>query len=208
MLDYFQITQTRRAGHCFNYWDTWSGTLIPHPFCIAGNVGLKIWLFNLDSGRWWDLCPAPIPAEVHSLSKTVVSNISLGNIMDELCMLCGRNRRSWHPSLWRLTPWYPSTYIFYLHHFAVSLHRNSTLFYSVSITSGDYMRILWILHQRHKVSYKPTSMLKVTQKANLYWSDLKPKVGFDYSLFFFFSQDLMEKTFKLSSGLYGFRLVY
>lgn len=74
MLDYFQITQTRRAGHCFSYWDTWSGSLIPHPSCIAGGLGLKIWLFSLDSGSWWDLCPARIPAEVHSLSTTVVSN--------------------------------------------------------------------------------------------------------------------------------------
>lgn len=56
-------------------------------------------------------------------------------------------------------------------------------FYSVSITSRDYMIILWILHKRHKGSYKPTSMLKVTQKANLCWNDLNPKVGFDYSLF-------------------------
>lgn len=57
-------------------------------------------------------------------------------------------------------------------------------FYSVSITSGDNIIILWILHKRHKGSYKPTSMLKVTQEENLYWSDLEPKVHFDYSPFF------------------------
>lgn len=58
-------------------------------------------------------------------------------------------------------------------------------FYSASITSGDNMLILWILHKRHRGSYKPTSMLKVTQKPNLYWSDLKLKVCFAYSWGFF-----------------------
>lgn len=198
MLDYFQIAQTRRAGHGFNYWDIWSRNLIPHPFCIAGGLGLKIWLFNLDSGRWWDLCPAPIPAEVHSLSTTLLSIMSLGNSVDELCILEKGGRNTSHFEGWvpGIHPLISSTSI-------LLFPQKFYSFYSVSITFRDKMIISWIPHKRHKGSYKPTSVVKWPKKQisiEVIWNQKLVLI------ILFFS--LMEKTFKLSSGLYGFRLVY